>query len=327
MKKILIIAVRILISLGLLVYLISLADIQKILATLGSVNLTYLLLAFALFVGIVFLLTRRWQILLDEAGIRPGYSHLFVFYLMGYFFNNFLPTTVGGDVSRAYNVARLSGKKAGSVGIVLLERVLGVLATLTFATFSLFWVSRYFQSSRIVIVTVGMFLILILALASLLNERLLSFFTRTLAFIKLFRLGERLSLVLQSIHSYRHAKQLVLHAYLLSLIGQFLLIFMNYLLALALGLKQVSLIYLFLVVPVTIVMGLLPSINGLGVRDSGYVILLTRIGLTPAEAISFSFLNTLVPFLVSLSGGLLLIFYRHRTPVKEFQEIQTEMKS
>ena len=58
---------------------------------------------------------------------------------------------------------------------------------------------------------------------------------------------------------------------------------------------------------------MLPSINGLGVRESGYVLLLSNVfhSATADEAITLSLLNTSIPVIVSLAGGIMLLIYRH----------------
>jgi len=321
MKKILLNVLRIVISVGLLTYLLYLADFQKVVVTIQRVNILYLSFSIGVFFICVLIFTRRWQVLLSHSDIKPGYRPLLAFYFIGYFFNNFLPTTVGGDVSRVYNVARISGKKAPSVGIVLLERIMGVMATLTYATLSMFWVSQIFSTSRIIFLTVGLFLVTLTGLLSLFNQKVYQFNISIIGRLKFMGVGEKIARVLHSIHEFRDAKRIMLNAYGLSLLAQLLLIFINYILALSLGITQVSLGYFFLVVPVTFVMGLLPSINGLGVRDSGYVILLNRVGVGTAEAISLSFLNTFVPLIISVVGGLLLIFYRHQVSTESLNKV------
>ncbi|RMF58070.1 MAG: UPF0104 family protein [Calditrichaeota bacterium] len=321
MKAFLVNSLRALVSFGLLVYLIYIADIQKIYQTLSSADYTYFGLAVLLFLAALFLFTLRWQILLKQSGISPGYWHLLVFYLIGYFFNNFLPTTIGGDVSRAYNAARSNGDKMGSIGIVLFERILGVLATLTLGSLSLIWAAQYFYTSKLIIITVSLLAFVLFVLVNLLNEKLFRITSSILQRVTWFGIGEKIQQVLAVIHGFRNQKITILYGYLISIGCQLLLIMMNYVLALSLGLHEVTISYLFLVIPVTFVMGLFPSINGLGVRDTGYVLLIPRLGVTTAEALSLSFLNTLVPMAVSTIGGLLLIFYRHKEQVEPLKNL------
>lgn len=325
-KKVISNILRIIISLGLLVYLIQLADINNIYNALKLVDLRYFGLGILLFLVCVLLLTVRWQVLLNQLKIHSKFKLLANFYFIGYFFNNFLPTTIGGDVSRAYNVARVSGQKADSIGSILLERMMGLLATLTFASVSMFWVIQYFHTPRIIFLTIALLLGIFFVLVNLLIPSTFNFTSNILKKIKILSVGDKIQRVLSSIHSYRENKKIILFAFLISIVSQFTLIVMNYILAIALNLEKVTLGFLFIVVPITFILGLVPSVNGLGVRDSGYVFLLTRIGLSPAEALSLSVLNTLVPVLVSLYGGVLLIFYRHKKEIESLEEMKAELE-
>ena len=56
----------------------------------------------------------------------------------------------------------------------------------------------------------------------------------------------------------------------------------------------------------------MPSINGLGVRDAGYVLILKPQGVIPSQALSLSFLATVIPILVSLLGGIFFLFYKSK---------------
>lgn len=326
MKRILLNVIRVVVSVGLLVYLIHLADLDKIYTSLQKVDLKYFGLALLIFMVGLLLLTKRWQILLNQVKIPQKFSRLINFYFIGYFFNNFLPTTIGGDVSRAYYVAKASGKKPHSIGTILLDRMMGLLATLTLAAVSMFWVFQYFHTSRIIIFTILLFAFVIFVLLNLLIPSTFNFTSRVLRKIRFFNLGEKIQKVLATIHEYRESKKTILYVFIISIASQVTLIVMNYVLAQALNLELVTLGFLFLVIPVTFIMGLFPSVNGLGVRDTGYVLLLTRIGLSPAEALSLSILNTLVPVLISLYGGLLLIFYRQKKAIEPLREMKAEVE-
>jgi hypothetical protein len=61
---------------------------------------------------------------------------------------------------------------------------------------------------------------------------------------------------------------------------------------------------------------MLPSINGLGVREGGFVFLLGRIGISEAAAVSLSFTTILIPMIVSIAGGFLFILQK-KIPNKE----------
>lgn len=312
MKKIALNIIRVLISLGLLLYLIYLSDVPQIIDLIKSLNPFSILLAIGAFLFSILLLSKRWHLLLNSYGIFIKYHKLFVFYLIGLFFNNFLPTTIGGDLSRAYYLAQESSARSASIGTVFLERVIGLFSTLSLAFIALFWSIEYFHSKRIVYVTVFLVILVSLFLAVVMSRRLYRRFNGIISLITFYNIGDKIIKVFDILHYYRDKKIVLAKAYFYSVSSQIAFIIMNFVLARGLGLMEISLGYLFLVVPVTFVIGLLPSINGLGVRDTGYVILLMRLGLEPSQILSLSFSVIIIPILVSVLGGIFFLFYRHQ---------------
>lgn len=313
MKKVISNLLRGVISFGLLAGLIYFIGPANILRNFQHTRLDYLAAAVLIFLGALLLFALRWQVLLQHSGDSPGYRRLVVFYFIGYFFNNFLPTAIGGDVSRAYYAARANGNRAGSIGSVIFERILGFLSILTLALVSMIWAFDYWDD-LLVSLTLGLLLLVLFSLVSLLNPALFAFFSRLMAKITVLGIGKKIIEVLESIHTYRESRKTVFYGFLISVACQLMLIVMNLFLARALGLSAVKLEHLFLVIPATFVIGLLPSLNGLGVRESGYVIFLSEIlhVTTPDQALSLSLMNTFVPMAMSMVGGVLLFFYRHR---------------
>ena len=137
MKKWLLHILRIVISVGLLVYLIYIADISQIILAMRNLTLTSIMLSMLCFLGTIFFLSLRWQLLTQAYGLKVNYLKLVIFYFIGFFFNNFLPTSIGGDLGRAYYLAQKSGDRSASIGTVFLERMIGLLATLSLASVSL----------------------------------------------------------------------------------------------------------------------------------------------------------------------------------------------
>ena len=315
MNKTLLNIARSLVSIGLLAFLVYLVDIDQVVSALAAADRRWFFGAVALFLIVVLLLAFRWRTLLAGVRKRPGYRSLLSYYFIGYFFNNFLPTSIGGDVSRIYFLNSRTADNPSSVASVLLERVLGVSATLTLAALSLMWIGGYFSAPVVTVLTLAIisaFAVIMLFVTALVNDRFSSLLRRWIAKITFWGLGEKINAVILSLAGYRNMQQAVLTAYAVSLLSQFTLISMNFFLARSLGLEKVTIGFLILVIPVTFVISLVPSINGLGVRDLGYVVLLTQIGVSETEALSLSFLNTLVPLLVSMLGGILFLMHRNK---------------
>lgn len=312
MKKLVLNFIRVAISIGLLVYLILLADLPKIVYLIKHLKSVAVLLAFSASIMSLFFLSIRWHLLIKSYGIKIKFQKLFIFYLIGLFFNNFLPTSIGGDLSRAYYLSRDSGNQSASIGTVFLERIIGLLATLSLAFVSLFWLANYLETKRIVYVTVLLGFFVAFFLAMIMSRRLYRRLNGFISLITFYDIGDKILKVFDTLHYYRDKKIVLIQAYLSSILAQIMLILMNFFLAQGLGLSIIKLGYLFLVVPITFVIGLLPSINGIGVRDTGYLILLARLGLEPSQILSLSFSVTIIPVIISVIGGIIFIVYRNK---------------
>ncbi len=312
MKKILLNLLRISVSFGLIFYLLYIADVSKIMDILKNLNIWGFFLAVVVCLLSLLIMAMRWRVLNLSHGIQTRTSQLYVFYLIGLFFNNFLPTSIGGDLARVFYLSKSSKNRSASIGTVFLERIIGLLATLTLAFISLFWLIQYFHSNRIIYVTLIIVGIIAIFLASIMSRRLYKRFNGLISLITFYEIGDKIIKVLDTLHFYRNKKSILLKTYLYSILSQFLLILMNFVLARALGLTGVTLGYLILVVPITFVIGLVPSINGIGVRDTGYLILLSRQGLETSQILSLSLTVTFVPILISLVGGIFLMLYRQK---------------
>lgn len=72
----------------------------------------------------------RWRILLAAYGAprRPSLAHLVRVYYVGFFYNNYLPGGLGGDIVRGVVTRESFGERgaAASMTVVLVERVLGL---------------------------------------------------------------------------------------------------------------------------------------------------------------------------------------------------------
>ncbi len=141
------------ISIGLFSYLIISADHEQIVLVLSNIyradGILYLFMALLAGLTSVWLMAFRWKIILNHYDLNYKLKKLFGFYLVGLFFNNFLPSSIGGDIIRIYKVVGNSDDRSAGFASVILERILGVASTLFLAITSLYYVSHYFQDDRI----------------------------------------------------------------------------------------------------------------------------------------------------------------------------------
>jgi len=319
------IILKAIISIGLLAYLIYIADPQKIFQVLNKIwsegGLIYLAFAAILFLGSLVILSWRWQILVRGYGIEIPTFSLFKYYLIGLFFNNFLPTGIGGDVLRIYNLVKDTGDRTISFASVITERLLGIASTLILTIFSFTILHDQFENNLLLYLALIMMAGVILFFNIAFSQKLelpIEILCNKITFL---RLGERIQKFLEAIRFYSNSKIIYLKILFISIISQTLIITKTYLLALALGI-DVAYEYLFLVVPITFLLMMFPSINGIGFRDGGYVVFLAYIGISKAEALSLSFLTLLIPMLISIGGGILFMMQKKALRKEEVKIVE-----
>ena len=117
-KRLILTAIKCVVSGSLIYWIVRGSNLGEIFMAVRSANTPLLLLGFSLnFVGI-YVSAHRWRVLLKAQGVNVSFPFLLKSYLVGIFFNNFLPSTIGGDAVRAYDSWRVGKSKAGAVTVV-----------------------------------------------------------------------------------------------------------------------------------------------------------------------------------------------------------------
>jgi len=288
-------------SLALLALLLRQIGWQQTLETLGKARFSYLAAALALYLVGIVVRAYRWQILLNALGMDTPLARLTVLYFVGTFFSSFLPTGIGGDVVRVYELSRQSKRPIESVGTVLLDRVTGLLMLFLIALMALAFSYQLIApnvSAAILLLCLGSWAGLGLMLRRDWLERwgLL----RIMAKIKQIReLYESITACgLKAIGG----------ALAISLVFNVLLIAVNYLIALSLRV-EIPLWYFLLFIPLISFLLILPiSLSGLGVREGGYVYLFAQAGVSAPLALAMSLLFYVLNVASGLIGGVLYAF-------------------
>lgn len=128
-KKWIINFLKIGLSAGLIYLVFSQLDWEELSGLIGSANLFYFMAAFLVFVFSHLLSVIRFNIFIRNIGIRMDFLTNTRLYLLGMFYNFFLPGGVGGDAYKVYllkNAYQKSIKKTGQV--IFVERLIGLIA-------------------------------------------------------------------------------------------------------------------------------------------------------------------------------------------------------
>jgi uncharacterized membrane protein YbhN (UPF0104 family) len=279
-------------------------DWPQVVTAFAHLRPTYFLAAMVLYVVFQAASSLRWQLLARAQGFDGPPLRYLGYYFIGMFFNLALPTSVGGDVVRVWYLANqagsgpLVGRRLAALVSVLAERVNGVVVLVLVAVLSaLFcplplpgWVG-WTVAGVAAATLLGLLAVPLLRTA-------LARFPRLSASPRLLHLRS----MVDGCWRYWRAPGVLAAATLLSIAVQVGNVAIGYLIGSALGL-EVPVLYYGLIVPLVALLALVPiSLNGMGLREAGYVVLFAPLGIGPAEAVTFALLMFAVSASVSLCG-------------------------
>ncbi|RLG10448.1 hypothetical protein DRN73_07760 [Candidatus Pacearchaeota archaeon] len=296
--------IKLIISCIFLFYILQFSNLQEIFNKFVRIKIEIFLLAFiADILGLLFT-TLTWKILFSTQKFRikkePSYLKLLSYNLVGKFFNFLLPTNIGGDIVKAYDLSKYSKSKSSAVASIFMVRFIGIFSMLTFITIGTF-VNHNLLSKDLLYI-----LLLITSIALIFSFLLFSkriylspFFMKHLEF---FGIDKKIKKFHTAIHLYRKDKFTVIKAYSTSITFHIFLILRDYLVALALGF-HIPITYLVLIVPLVKVILLLPiSLSGIGIREGSFVYFLTKIGISYSDALSLPLLSYIFLLFQALIG-------------------------
>lgn len=298
-------AVKFAVSAALLWLLARGIDLDAVGRQIAGADPLWLLAALVLAAAVVLLAALRWHLVTKAIGAGVPARDAVSITAIGWFFNQTLPSTVGGDAVRIYLAYRTGISKTGAVHGIILDRLMGLFVVLALATIFLApllaGLSTDFQK---------WFLTAFVA-AGYVGYALLFAMTGSLAaLVDRFRLG-RLARALS-----QDARDTLLSAWpgavilVISVVLQIVQIASIYVIAVALGLAA-SFADIMIAVPAVLLVSSLPvSIAGWGVREQSMVLALGAMGVAATDALAVSVLLGLSWIVIGLPGALVWLGYR-----------------
>lgn len=297
-------------------------DLSKSLEAALAADKGLLSVAALLFLGSVFVLARRWQVLAATVNLEAPFLKMVQYCYVGLFFNMFLPSTIGGDFTKCYYLSKGKAEKGSSkylhaLSSVLVDRALGVAVLLFFASIGILLGPEASSlpmemKAPIILGTVSLFLFL--PFLPQLSNKILG---------ESNWLSRKLNQ--STAKAYWQNKPAIMNALLLSVVFQFLMVASHLMVGLSLGfsLEQVPLWYYFVFYPLVAVLGFVtPSVNGIGVREWAYTYFLTMSGVDSATALTYAIIWLGMTTLGSVVGGIVYVLGHLRIPKEETEALQ-----
>lgn len=325
MKSHLVNILKILVTVGLLAFILTRVDLRLVGGIIAQADLPLLLLATALYFCAILLGAVKWQILVKAQDIDASLGDLLSFSLMGLFFGNVLPSNIGGDVVRAYDLARVTKGRAEAAAIsVLVDRLMGLCAffsaavvTAALATVMLAQQQTLEQIEIATVIAASAFVALCAAL-----------FSRRLAkrVAVLFEIGPAKRVkptaqnVFRALQVYRFQYRALASNVLISMGIVVLTAFIWFLVGRAVGITNVSFFAYLLFNPLIAFVLLIPiSFNGLGPKEAAVVFFFGLVGVENANALAMSLLFHVIVVVTSLPGGFVWFAKRHNASTHDYQ--------
>ena len=293
---------RMAISVVLLIVLLLRIDAKQALEVLRLGNPLQFLAAFAVYLVGVGVRAYRWQAFLKAQGVLVSLRKLTSLYLVGAFFNMFLPTGVGGDVVRMMELSRDGVDGTSSVSTVIADRVSGLLVLFSIALLSLPFTHRL-ATPQVTVAVVALNLLAFGAVFLLMHRSLLDGLARHIRPIAWLLERRHVRALYGSLASYRGS--LLARSALASLMFNALLIVTNMTIADALSIDVETGYFLLFVPLISFLLALPISLSGLGIREGGYVYLFGQAGVAAHAALSLSLSFYAVCVATGLIGGVI----------------------
>jgi len=282
-------------------------DLNAVGQQMAGADPLWLVVALVLGGAVIPMVAVRWQLLTQAIREPVSRCDAMSITAIGWFFNQTLPSTIGGDAVRIFLAYRTGITKAGAIHGIVLDRLMGLFVMLAMATIFLAPLlsgltadfQKYFLVAFI-IAGYGGYIVLFL-ISGRLADRLEN--------IRLGRLVRALS---------RDARTTLLTLspggviLVISVILQIAQIASVFAVAVALGI-EVSFITIMIALPAVLLISSLPvSLAGWGVREQSMVLALGAMGVASTDAVAISVVFGLSWIVIGLPGALVWLAYRRQ---------------
>jgi uncharacterized protein (TIRG00374 family) len=311
LKKILFFILRLCVSVALFIFLFKKIDTKVLLSNIQTADKFILTGAFLICLLSLVFAFLRWNMLLATLGITASLKRRIASFAGGNFFNYFLPSTIGGDLIRTFDLALHTKKTREVVATVLLDRLSGYvgLEIVFLAALLLGWklVPMKIIFLPAILITLLLIALLLLIFNNFFYSRLNWLFSLPLC----GKFGEALKSLHEELHIFRKNKTAIIYNVLLSVAIQIISPLSAYVIALSLGLR-LSFLYFLIFLPIIAVITLLPiSLGGMGFREFLGVYFFATVGVPKDVSLAFSLIGLFMVLTYACLGGLFYVFTLH----------------
>jgi uncharacterized protein (TIRG00374 family) len=281
-------------------------NVPEFIQRLTQINLGYFVVGLAIYLASIGTWALRWYVFLRDTVSDVRYTDTLITLLAGLFTSLFLPSMVGADIGRAYELSRRSQQIVDVVSTVLFDRLIGFVSVLVTAVIAIIVFGSKFIGNDLLYTIIFILAGLVIASGLFFSPRVISRFRwlLNLPLINRYQTGTRQ--LYQALYRLYQKPRLSLLALLTSIGMALIEILAVMVLSFSIG-AAVDPIYFFIFLPIIWNILIIPiSINGLGVRETAFVFFFTQVGMTAGDAVLLSLLYYFYTVITGLLGGVLI---------------------
>lgn len=290
---------------GVILYLFR-AQLPTVFKYLREVQPLYLALALGVFFAGMIAIAYRLRLVIQVHDTRLSAGAAYYVNLIALFFNNVLPSSVGGEMMKAYYLYKNSEGSVSVFSAIVVDRLFGLITMLLISISTIFFFDSGLGSHKIM----GSIVMLTAATVTLaifiFNRRIVDILCQVHIPLLPAIFIEKIREIYRAMYEYREHKGIFGNCIALTVVGQTAFIIANYLLARSIAI-DIPLGFFFFFVPILLIMGVAPSVNGIGVREATFLFYLTEF-TTAEKALALSLLTTFFMILVGMIAGVIYAF-------------------
>ena len=305
--------IKITVTLGLLFIIVERLDLNKFYEISKGIDVNYLVIPVLLWIVSVYLSAYKWNTILANYNVKITNTQAFMLYLKGSFFNNFLPSSFGGDGYKFYALhQKQKGNKSRIIFSLIQERGIGLFASMVTALiFGGLFLDKIMSDNLLTIIYIGIFFcmtVFMLFLVVLSRKRKISLRSNN----KIVKKLEVLANVFLSLYGKR---KVLIKSILVSLILTFVNSYSLYYLFVALNYNLPIQVLLF-VVPFVQLSDIVPiTLNSVGLREGWAMYVFQMFGVVPELVLSVYVVSRILSFFCTSTGGFIYLFQKSKSEI------------
>ncbi len=307
-------------AVGIIIFIIcKKVDLHELAGRLRGVSVWGIIACWTVY-GMLWLISAwRWQMLVRVQGIAVHYINIVRYCFIGLFFNNVMLGSMGGDVLKAYYLARNAPGKGESAFIsVIADRTIGFLTFFGIGFVGIALNGRNPQLRGASWLLFAFFCATCGGLAVLYSKNLLKKMPFAQKVLDRFPVGENIRRLYRALYAYRTCPSTLCQVMLVSIVLQLVTIAIFYWIARELAIAALAYRHLLLLVPLLGTICALPiTPSGWGTGEIAYCGFFGALGIPADQALALDLVVRTITISWSLVGGILYAFPHWRLSVPD----------